>query len=73
MVHIFTLEAVRNLELIRKNRKEPVKGLLTGDELCGPDREWQSVDGCMVKAPLARDAAGRNSTGRGKRREETQC
>ena len=28
--------------------------------------EWQSVDGCMVKAPLAREAVGHNPTDRGK-------
>jgi transposase len=49
------------------------EGLLTYDEVHGLGWEWQSVDGCMVKAPLARDAAGRNPTDRGKKRDETQC
>ena len=48
------------------------EGLMTYDEWCGLGWEWQSVDGCMVKAPLARDAAGRNPTDRGKKRDETQ-
>jgi transposase len=47
--------------------------LLTYDELRGLGWEWQSVDGCMVKAPLARAAAGRNPADRGKRRDETRC
>lgn len=36
------------------------------DELEGIGWEWQSVDGCMVKAPLAREAVGHNPTDRGK-------
>ena len=28
--------------------------------------EWQSVDGCMIKAPLARETVGRNPTDRKK-------
>jgi transposase len=49
------------------------EGLLTYDELSGIGWEWQSVDGCMVKAPLAREAVGRNPTDRGKKRDETKC
>ena len=41
-------------------------GLEKYDELEGIGWEWQSVDGCMVKAPLARKAVGRNPTDRGK-------
>ena len=41
-------------------------GLEKYDELEGIGWEWQSVDGCMVKAPLAREAVGRNPTDRGK-------
>jgi transposase len=48
------------------------EGLLTYGEAHGLGWEWQSVDGCMVKAPLARDAAGRNPTDRGKKRDETE-
>jgi transposase len=48
------------------------EGLLTYDEVYGLGWEWQSVDGCMVKAPLGRDAVGRNPTDRGKKRDETE-
>ena len=41
-------------------------GLEKYDELEGIGWEWQSVDGCMVKAPLAREAVGHNPTDRGK-------
>jgi transposase len=44
-------------------------GLQKYDELKGIVWEWQSVDGCMVKAPLAREAVGHNPTDRGKKRE----
>jgi transposase len=42
------------------------EGLMTYDELRGLGWEWQSVDGCMVKAPLAK-----KSDGSGKKRDET--
>jgi transposase len=48
------------------------EGLLSYDELCGIGWEWQSTDGCMVKAPLAQESVGRNPTDRGKKRYETQ-
>jgi hypothetical protein len=48
------------------------EGLLSYDELHGIGWEWQSADGCMVKAPLARESVGRNPTDRGKKRDETQ-
>ena len=35
--------------------------------------EWQSLDGCMVKAPLALEAVGKNPTDRGKNGDKTQC
>ena len=41
-------------------------GLEKYDELEGIGWEWQSVDGCMVKAPLAREAVGRNPADPGK-------
>jgi transposase len=47
------------------------EGIMTYDELCGLGWEWQSVDGCMVKAPLARDGAERNPTD-GEKRDETR-
>jgi transposase len=43
--------------------------LLTYDELKGAGWEWQSVDGSMVKAPLVREAEGKNPTDWGKRDE----
>lgn len=46
-------------------------GLLEYDELEGIGWEWQSVDGCMVKAPLALEAVGKNPTDRGKKRNQT--
>jgi len=42
------------------------KGLEKYDELEGVGWEWQSLDGCMVKAPFAREAVGHNPTDRGK-------
>lgn len=41
-------------------------GLGTYDELEGIGWEWQIADGCMVKAPLAGEAVGRNLTDQGK-------
>ena len=43
------------------------------DELEGIGWEWQSVDGCMVKAPLAREAVGHNPTDRGKNGHKKEC
>jgi transposase len=48
------------------------EGLLGYDEVHGIGWEWQSADGCMVKAPLARESTGRNPTDRGKKRDKTQ-
>ena len=48
-------------------------GLEKYDELEGIGWEWQSVDGCMVKAPLAREAVGRNPTDRGKNGHKKEC
>lgn len=42
------------------------RGLEKYDELKGIGWTWQSVDGCMVKAPLAQEAVGHNPTDRGK-------
>ena len=49
------------------------KGLERYDELEGIGWEWQSVDGSMVKAPLALEAVGHNQTDRGKNGDKTQC
>ena len=48
------------------------EGLLSYEELYGIGWEWQSADGCMVKAPLARESVGKNPTDRGKKRDQTQ-
>ena len=48
------------------------QGLLSYEELHGIGWEWQSAEGCMVKAPLARESAGSNPTDRGKKRNEAQ-
>ncbi len=45
-------------------------GLVEYDEMEGIAWSWQSVDGAMVKAPLALEAVGRNPTDRGKKRKQ---
>lgn len=47
-------------------------GLERYDELEGLGWEWQSLDGCMTKAPLARESVGRNPTDRGKNGYKTK-
>ena len=42
-------------------------GLAEYDEMEGIAWQWQSVDGAMGKAPLARECVGPNSTDRGKK------
>jgi uncharacterized protein YwbE len=49
------------------------EGLLTYDEVRGPGREWQSMDGRMVEAPPARDVAGRTPADRGKKGAKRRC
>jgi transposase len=46
------------------------KGLAEYDEMEGIAWRWQSIDGVMIKAPLARDAVGPNPTDRGKKRQQ---
>ncbi|HKP97053.1 MAG TPA: IS5 family transposase [Fibrobacteria bacterium] len=41
-------------------------GLMEYEEMEGIGWKWQSVDGSMVKAPLAQEAVGKNPTDRGK-------
>ncbi len=43
------------------------KGLGEYDEMEGIAWEWQSIDGAMTKAPLARETVGPNPTDRGKK------
>lgn len=47
-------------------------GLAEYDEMEGIAWEWQSIDGTMGKAPLAREAVGPNPTDRGKKRHQAQ-
>ena len=49
------------------------KGLEQYDELEGIGWEWQSLDGCMVKEPLALESVGKNPTDRGKNGDKAQC
>ena len=44
------------------------RGLAEYDEMEGIAWDWQSVDGAMVKAPLAMECVGANPTDRGKKR-----
>jgi transposase len=43
------------------------RGLMEFDDMEGIAWEWQSIDGSMVKAPLARESVGPNPTDRGKK------
>jgi len=45
-------------------------GLQRYDELNGIDWSWLSIDGCMTKAPLAKESVGPNPTDRGKKWEQ---
>jgi len=42
------------------------------DEMEGIAWSWQSIDGAMVKAPLAQESVGPNPTDRGKKWEQTK-
>lgn len=46
-------------------------GLAEYDDLEGIAWRWQSIDGAMMKAPLAQEAVGSNPTDRGKKRKQT--
>ena len=48
-------------------------GLEKYDELEGIGWEWQSVDSCMVKVPLTREAVGHNPTDWGKNGYKKEC
>jgi transposase len=45
-------------------------GLAEYDDMEGIAWRWQSVDGAMMKAPLAQESVGPNPTDRGKKREQ---
>ena len=48
------------------------KGLAEYDEMEGIAWSWQSIDGAMVKAPMAQEAVGPNPTDRGKKWDEAK-
>jgi hypothetical protein len=45
-------------------------GLAEYDDLEGIAWRWQSIDGALLKAPLARESVGPNPTDRGKKWEQ---
>lgn len=45
-------------------------GLAEYDQMEGIAWRWQSIDGAMFKAPMAKESVGRNPTDRGKKREQ---
>ena len=47
------------------------KGLAEYDEMEGIAWRWQSIDGCMTKAPTAQESVGHNPTDRGKKWKQT--
>lgn len=47
-------------------------GLAEYDEMEGIGWRWQSIDGAMGKAPLAKQCVGSNPTDRGKKRAQAQ-
>ena len=46
-------------------------GLAEYDEFEGIAWRWQSIDGAMMKAPMAQESVGANPTDRGKKWEQT--
>ncbi len=67
-VHKYFLEWKRQKVFVRLWRR----GLAEYDEMEGIAWRWQSVDGSMVKAPLALETVGPNPTDRGKERDQAQ-
>jgi transposase len=67
-VHKYFLEWKRQGTFVRIWRA----GLAEYDEMGGIAWAWQSMDGAMVKAPLALEAVGPNPTDRGKKWDKTQ-
>jgi transposase len=67
-IHKYFLEWKRRGVFVRLWRKS----LAEYDEMEGIAWAWQSVDGSMVKAPLAQEAVGPNPTDRGKKRNQAQ-
>ena len=48
-------------------------GLAEYDEMEGIAWKWQSIDGAMIKAPLAKESVGPNPTDRGKKWQQAPC
>jgi transposase len=48
-------------------------GLAEYDEMEGIAWRWQSIDGAMLKAPLAQESVGSNPTDRGKKWEQANA
>jgi transposase len=48
-------------------------GLAEYDDMEGIAWRWQSIDGALVKAPLARESVGSNPTDRGKKWEQANA
>ena len=46
-------------------------GLAEYDEMAGIAWRWQSIDGALMKAPLAQETVGPNPTDRGKKGQQT--
>lgn len=67
-VHQYFLRWKRRGVFVRMWRK----GLAEYDEMEGIAWSWQSIDGAMVKAPLALEATGPNPTDRGKKRHQAK-
>ena len=67
-IHQYFLEWKRQGVFTRLWRK----GLAEYDEIEGIAWSWQSIDGAMVKAPLALEAVGANPTDRGKKWDQAK-
>jgi transposase len=67
-VHAYFLEWKRCGVFVKMWRR----GLVEYDEMEGIAWSWQSIDGSMVKAPLAREAVGPNPTDRGRKWDQAQ-
>jgi len=67
-VHQYFLEWKRRGVFVKMWRR----GLAEYDEMEGIAWSWQSIDGAVVKAPLALEAVGPNPTDRGKKRDQAQ-
>jgi len=67
-IHKYFLEWQRKKVFVRLWRK----GLAEYDEVEGIAWRWQSIDGSMVKAPLALETVGPNPTDRGKKWDQAK-